>query len=213
MKRCRRSWAKLPYPVLGQIADRDPDDVRYVAMQMEASNSVTGLELPVHLEASVNEVSALVGAIVTSSELPLWVKLPYGGVHLAAAAVSAGADALVVSQPPIGMLALSSWLSPARGVTDAESERSAGAPELVTGPLFGPSTGPLILQMLAEIIAQDLGVPLIACGGIYRWEDVSNVLSIGAQAVQVDGIAWVEPGVVDDLCAEWLAVVDSTGVE
>ena len=206
LKVCRRSWAGLGYPILAQVADRDLGALRRVAARLEASEALAGLELLLHPEADAAEVSELVAGLVRSSEMPLWVKLPFAtAAPLAEATVRAGADALVVSQPPVAMLERRSP-APLAGASDPHGLAESGSlAQFVTGPMFGPAMYPLMLRLLAAVNALQLDVPLIACGGLHTWEDVLNAMVVGATAVQLDGVAWIEPGLADELSRRWVA--------
>jgi NAD(P)H-dependent flavin oxidoreductase YrpB (nitropropane dioxygenase family) len=49
------------------------------------------------------------------------------------------------------------------------------------------------------VVTLDLGVPLVAAGGITRPEDVRYCLEAGAVAVQVRSLLWTDPAAVLEL--------------
>ena len=199
-KRFSRLWKRLGFPVVAQIADSQMDDALRTAREMERSGSVAGLELLLSQDLETTQVSALVNAVVLESELPIWVKVPYArALEFCEAAAEAGADALVVSQAPIGM----SPTSGAAGWLESGSEGDESAIRNVSGPLTGPAVFPLILQMVADVISMNLDLPVLACGGIHSWRDAASVLSVGASAVQLDGALWVEPGLAGEIVDGW----------
>lgn len=197
LRRCAPGWARLGCPVIVQVADREVDDLRAVARGLEQAQHAAGVELLVHPDADVDEVANLTARLALECELPVWVKLPLArAAALAAPAVEAGADALVIAQPPRGALMRSA------------AETQAGAPlpgGIVRGGVYGPLAFPLMLNALLEIAALHLPVVLIACGGIHGWEQARQALRAGATAVQVDSAAWIEPGLPQQLVAAWRA--------
>jgi len=168
-------WRRSPAPVIVHIADPHPDDLAAVAAELEASDSVAGLEIDLPAQADASLAATLVWAVRESADLPLLVRLPLALPDaVLQAALDAGADALVVAQPPDGL------------TRDPESG------ELRLGGFHGPGLAPLIAARLAAL-ARQVPVPLVACGGIHSLEDAQTCLQAGALAVQVDLVAWVDP--------------------
>lgn len=205
LKHFRKSWPRLGVPIVAQVADREPDALARVARDLERSGAVSGIELLVHPNAETEtELRSLTTALAHCTELPLWVKLPYERAsEMAAVAVSTGADALVVCQPPRGSLPVVSSFAEGRAADAKDISVAQQAQQLTQGSLFGPLVLPLVLHRLMEIQALDLGAPLIACGGIHSWQDAATALRAGAQAVQLDAAVWVEPGLVYEVLSGW----------
>ena len=59
---------------------------------------------------------------------------------------------------------------------------------VVRGRLYGPGIFPLALAATKAVV--ELGVPVIAGGGIYSNENARAVLAAGAMGVQVDSWLW-----------------------
>ena len=189
--------------MIGQVADREADRLRDVARRLEDTQAFAGFELLVHAAENESDVCELVEALATETELPLWVKLPYASApQLADAVVQAGADALVLCQPPMGRLRTTSFTTE-ESVEPSSGRTSCG--QFVIGPLVGPMVFPLVMHTLTQVAAQELGAPLIVCGGIHRWDDAADALAAGASAVQLDGVLWVEPGLAKQLVDAWHA--------
>ena len=202
VKRFGRTWRRLGVPVVAQIADIEPEDALRTAAHLARSEAVAGLELLVHPASSEGDVHNLVASLALEGELPLWVKLPYANAsQLAPVAAQAGAGALVVCQAPTATLATSSTTGlPACA---GEGAHRSELPRRLAGPLHGPALLPLMLNALADIASQELDLPIIACGGIHSWEDAATTLAMGATAVQLDSVAWVEPGLPGALVRAW----------
>jgi dihydroorotate dehydrogenase len=182
-------WRRLGTPLLMAFAGSAPEDWDRMATRLEDEPGVAGLELQLPHGAHRSDAAAWIGAVRRATTLPVVVKLPTArAVALAAASATAGADALV-----IGAGALATGLTPG----DA----------MIEGPLAGPAAFPHTLHALRAVAALDLGLPLIAAGGITRPEDVKLCLENGALAVQVRSLLWIDPGAAVRL-AERLASVD-----
>lgn len=132
---------------------------------------------------------------------PMWVKLTPNVTdiaEIARAAEGAGADALVVANTFLGM------------AVDIERRRPILAN--VTGGLSGPAVHPLVLRLLWQVRAA-VRCPLVAAGGVRGVEEVVAFLLVGASAVQVGAMNFVEPGICARLVCElgaWLESHDET---
>jgi len=106
------------------------------------------------------------------TSLPLWVKLtPVSDVVRVAEAVSEeGVDALVVANT-----------HPALRVDVKEKRPLLGGGY---GGLSGPAIKPLNLRLL-RLVRENVGVPVIGCGGVFTGEDALEYLICGASAVQI----------------------------
>jgi len=127
-------------------------------------------------------VAELVGAVREATKLPLITKLSPNVsdiVPLARAAVEAGSDALSLINTLVGM------------AIDVEGRR----PKLgnVTGGLSGPAIRPVAVRMVWQVAAAELGVPLIAMGGIMTAVDALEFILAGATAVAVGTATFVTP--------------------
>ncbi len=179
VKKFARLWPRLGCPVIAQLADTQPEDAQVTAARLQATNALAGLELLLPQDASPVQLRGLVQAVRRGSDLPLWLKLPLEqATLLAPAAEEAGADGLVIGQPPRG-----AGLRPG---PDGQAQQ-------VEGGVHGPLTFALMLQALTQVAALDLSLALIACGGIHTMAQARQALSAGARALQVDSAAWVEP--------------------
>ena len=112
---------------------------------------------------------------------PLIIKLTPNVTHIsefARAAESAGADAVSVINTLIGM------------AVDAKTRK----PKLstVTGGLSGPAIKPVALAKVYEV-AQAVKIPIFGIGGVAGTEDAIEFLLVGATAVQVGTMNFVDP--------------------
>lgn len=175
-------WRRLGVPVLLCLIGGEPGDRAWMAARLEEEETgVAGIELPLPEDANLGEASAAISAVRHATTLPLLVRLPATrAAYLAESCVVAGADALVVGTPP-------------PVVYPAED----GA--LLEGSLAGPAALPFTLRALRSVAALDLGVPLVAAGGIYDLEDVILCLNLGAVAVQIRSLVWIDPAAASRL--------------
>ncbi len=115
------------------------------------------------------------------TEKPLIVKLTPNVAHIsefAKAVEEAGADAISVINTLVGM------------AVDVRTKK----PKLstVTGGLSGPAIKPIALAKVYEV-AQVVDIPIFGIGGIASVEDAIEFLLVGATAVQVGTLNFVDP--------------------
>lgn len=126
----------------------------------------------------VHEITARVRAL---TEKPLIVKLTPNVTHIsefARAAAAAGADAVSVINTVIGM---------AVDITTKKPKLST-----VTGGLSGPAIKPIALAKVYEV-AQVVDIPIFGIGGISTVDDAIEFLLVGASAVQVGTMNFIDP--------------------
>ncbi|MCC6166573.1 MAG: hypothetical protein IT329_05035 [Caldilineaceae bacterium] len=175
-------WPRLGCPVVAQVADGEPRGPAYLADRMAGLPGLSGFEL-LPLTDEIALVQRMVRGLAERSDLPVWVKLPLASAAAwAAPLVDAGANGLVVAQPPLGRLT-----------------RGTGSTQ-VRGALYGPGVLPLMLEGLAAVAEQGLPCALLACGGIHTAAQAQQALALGAHAIQLDTVVWVEPA-----AAGWIA--------
>jgi dihydroorotate dehydrogenase (NAD+) catalytic subunit len=62
----------------------------------------------------------------------------------------------------------------------------------VTGGLSGPAIKPVALAKVLEI-SRTIGIPIIGSGGIMDWKDVVEFMIVGASAVQIGTLNFIDP--------------------
>jgi dihydroorotate dehydrogenase (NAD+) catalytic subunit len=155
------------------------DDVAAIELNLSVADEELSREV---LGAHVDRVSEVVGAAARLSLVPVFAKLPggVGGlVHLARAAVRAGAHGLTLVGSP-----------PALGVDPERLRPELGA---VTGWLSGPALRPLTLRAVFDVVRSMPDVPVLAVGGVRTGEDAIEMLLAGAWAVQVGTAVLIDP--------------------
>ncbi len=169
-------WRRLQTPLIVTLVGGDPGDRAWMAERLdEAEVGVDGIELPVPEDVNLGEASAFISAVRHATTLPILVKLPATrAAHLAGSCIVAGADALVVGAPPPAVYPMEDGV-------------------LLEAPIAGPVAFPFTLRALRRLAALDLGVPLIAAGGIHTLDDVALCLDEGAVAVQIRSLVWTDP--------------------
>ena len=181
IKQYGQRWSRSDVPIIAHLPADEPDDLRRTARALsnalirQGQTALTGLELGLPHEAVPQDVEDWVWAIREGSELPLLVKLPLGGTcrDLAEAAANSHADALVAGTPP-----LATAISPDQGLP-------------VTGLLYGPALHSLALHDLRSLT--DLDLPLVAAGGIHTLAGAQAFFEMGATAVQLDSLLFIDP--------------------
>jgi dihydroorotate dehydrogenase (NAD+) catalytic subunit len=178
------AWARAGIPVVAALAGSAPADWARLAAHLEEETVISGLELALPDDIGLSDASAWIGAVRRASTLPILAKLPATlAGELAGACAEAGADALVIGRPP-------------------DAAYPAGDGSLIEAPVGGPAALPFTLRALRGVARLDIGLPLVASGGIYRIEDARLCLKLGAIAVQVRGLLWRDPAAAARLAAD-----------
>jgi dihydroorotate dehydrogenase (NAD+) catalytic subunit len=175
LRRYAREWARLGPPVIVHLAATTPDDVRRSVDLLERDENVSGVELGLRDDVTVDEMTSAIRAAVGGP--PLIARLPVlRAAELCAAAAGAGADALTIGAPQ-------------RDSVDMNGRT-------VTGRIYGPDQFPRALEAMTAVAAQNLGLPIIGAGGVFSKENVLAMLEAGAVAVQLDAAVWRNPAVL-----------------
>lgn len=186
-------------PIIGSVAGDRLDDylevatklasidgVRAIEANVSCPNVHSGLEFGSDPAALKDLISAMSGAI---RDVPLFVKLspitvgtPNTIVDLARVAIESGAKGLTLTNTV-----------PAMGI-DVRTREPILAN--VTGGLSGPAIHPIVVRLVHLVyrgLAKDAGVPIIAAGGVTRWEDAAEFILAGASAVQIGAGSFASP--------------------
>jgi dihydroorotate dehydrogenase (NAD+) catalytic subunit len=202
LKRFGKLWPRLGCPVIAQIAEARPASAARLAAQFAGQPGISGLELALPRESDDATIAAAVRQVAYEGDLPVWVKAPLErAAAWAAAAASAGANGIVIGQPPLGVVSRRPAIE--SKVQSVDTPESA-SPLAIQGELFGPLLFPLMLRALVEVARLELPCALIACGGIHTGDQLRQTLAAGAQAAQIDSAVWVEPGLPGWLLDDWL---------
>ncbi len=193
----------LDLPVWVNVAGFSLEEYVEVAKELAETGSVDALELNIscpnvkeggiQFSSDPLEAARLVDAVRNEIEVPLYVKLtPRSSdiVRLAQAVAAAGAD---------GLSLINTF--PAMSV-DVETARPRLAN--ISGGLSGPAIHPIAVLMIWEV-ARAVDLPIIGMGGIWSWRDAVEMMMVGADAVAVGTLNFVDPTasleIVDGLAA------------
>lgn len=179
-------WQYGPVPVIVHVAGDGPDDLASVAAELERQPGVGGLELDVPADREI--APALIWAVREAADLPLLARLPLSAPDAVVQAVlDAGADALVIAQPPDGL----------------HVDRASG--HTVRGRFYGVGLAVQTAARIADLAAW-AQAPLVACGGVFSVADALACLAAGARALQVDVAVWIDPTLPGRIAEALLAV-------
>jgi dihydroorotate dehydrogenase (NAD+) catalytic subunit len=131
---------------------------------------------------------------------PLIIKLTPNVTHVsefARAVADEGADAVSLINTLIGM------------AVDIRTRK----PKLstVTGGLSGPAIKPVALAKVYEV-AQAVKIPIFGIGGVASAEDALEFLIVGATAIQVGTMNFVDPSVSADIAAGMRSYAEARGI-
>ncbi len=177
-------WDALDLPVIVALSGAAPEDWLRLGERLE-DILVAGVEAQLPSDATPHEAGQWIANLKRGCQLPVLAKVRATSAGpLAQACADAGADALVVATPPRGA-------APPLGAS-----HSGERPVLVEGSIGGPAAFPFTLAALAAVAELELGVPLIASGGITTREDAEWCFRLGADAVQLRSVLWTAPASV-----------------
>jgi len=204
LDRYAAQWAGWQVPVIVNVAGESIEDYVGVVRKLDLVPGIAGVELNIScpnvgkggLQFAIDQeaAAAVTRAVRRATELPLIVKLSPNVADIrpiAAAIADAGADALSAINTLSGMALRPDRTGPFLGNT--------------YGGLSGPAIKPVALRIVYEV-AQVVGIPIIAIGGVTGLDDVLDYLAAGAVAVQVGTAIFADPTLpvrlVDQLAAE-----------
>ncbi|MEQ9206718.1 MAG: dihydroorotate dehydrogenase [Phycisphaerales bacterium] len=180
-----------PTNFVGSVAGDSIDDYVQIASAMDAVDAMKIVELNVscpnvHSGLEFGADPAALKDLVThvrssTPDTKLFVKLspitvgtPNTIVDLAKVAVDAGADGLTLCNTV-----------PAMGI-DVHTRKPILAN--TTGGMSGPSIHPITVRLVHLVYSQltkNTGTPIMAAGGVTRWEDAAEFILAGATTVQI----------------------------
>jgi dihydroorotate dehydrogenase (NAD+) catalytic subunit len=198
-------------PVIANIWGRSEDEYVEVAAFLEDSKEISALEMNIScpnvskggLEFGSNpQVAAgLTSRVRKVTSKHLWVKLSPSApsiAELARAVEDAGADAvsLINSIPAMAV--------------DVETRK----PQLanVIGGLSGPAIHPIAVRMVYQA-TKAVKIPVIGVGGIASVADVLEFIIVGAAAVQVGTMSFVNPLIFGELLDGISEYCERNGIE
>jgi dihydroorotate dehydrogenase (NAD+) catalytic subunit len=183
-----QKWDALDLPVIVALSGSQPDDWLRLAERLE-DVGIAGLEAQLPSGVTPYEAANWIANLKRGCQLPVLVKLRATQAGpLAEAVAGAGSDALVVATPP-------------------HAAAPAADGTLVEGPIGGPAAFPFTLRALRAVGERlnpaegNLGLPVIASGGITSESDVDWCWQMGAVAVQLRSVLWTAPASVARLIA------------
>ncbi|MCL4880191.1 MAG: nitronate monooxygenase [Anaerolineae bacterium] len=186
-----KKWKRSVLPIIVHLVAEAPHKVEQAVQIIERSQVVAGIELGVHEQTTMRELSTLLEAARQHCDLPIMVQLPlYNAVPLGEVAQYNGADGLVVAAPPRG------------------TARDTQTGRLIGGRLYGPWVKAQTLRVVGRVV-QYAEVPVIASGGIHTPDDARDFLTAGAKAVQLDSVVWTQPHMAEMIATD-LSGIDAT---
>ncbi len=192
IRRYDREWQRLGPPVIVHLAATTPADVRRGVETLDRADGVSGIELGLRDDISVEETERVIRA--ARGGPPLIVRLPTPRApELCERAAQAGADALTVGAPP--RTSPSDLLPISSGDGERQSQGDGNGQQR-KGRFYGPDVFPVALKAVEVVAAKNLGLPLIGAGGIFSVENARAMLEAGAAAVQLDAAVWNEPEIL-----------------
>ncbi len=196
--------------VIANIAASSVDEYADVLRLLEEQEGIAGYEINVscpnvkegglNFGTSCERTGEITRRLRPLTNRPLIVKLTPNVTHVSEFARTVegeGADAISLINTLIGMS------------VDVRTRR----PRLstVTGGLSGPAIKPVALAKVYEA-ARAVAIPVFGVGGITSAEDAIEFLLVGATAVQVGTMNFVDPGISATIAADMATFARAQGV-
>lgn len=182
----RAKWAASPVPIVLHLLATTPDDMKFAAEVLDREDSIAAVELGLLDDKGTDSAHTLVQTLTSRMDKPVLVRLPmYDAYEIAETCADAGAGALVVAAPPRG------------------TARDVNSGKLMSGRVYSPLLQPMILRMVGQLRQRiDPEVPIIGAGGIHSLQDARDFMDVGAAAVQVDSLLWIQPNIVERIARD-----------
>ncbi len=187
-------WAEWQVPVIVNIAGESIEEYALLATMLEGVEGISGIEVNIscpnvaaggmEFGTSPRMAAGVTSAVRVRTGLPIIVKLTPNVsdiIEIARAVADAGADCLTIANTFKGMAIDTMRRRPVLGN--------------LSGGLSGPAIKPLALYLVYRV-AQEVKVPIIACGGIASASDALEFIMAGASAVQVGTATFTDPQVL-----------------
>jgi len=194
--------ASTPTTVIGSVAGDSIEDYVTIASELDQVKGLKLIELNVScpnvhsgLEfgadpGALTELVSAVSSQLHSTKLfvklsPITVGTPHTIVDLAKVAVEAGAHGLTLTNTV-----------PAMGI-DVRTRKPILSN--ITGGLSGPAIHPIVVRLVHLVysqFAQEAKIPIMAVGGVTRWEDAAEFILAGASSVQIGAGSFANPRAV-----------------
>lgn len=207
-------FAKMPCPVVVNVAGHSVDDYVETAAAMNGLREVAAIELNVSCPnvkdgltfgTHPGKLRELVHAVKQALPAkPLIVKLSPNVEDItvtARAAIDGGANVLSLVNT-FSAMAIDVW---------KKRPRLANG----TGGLSGPAIKPIALAMVSRVyrgVARDAKVPLIGMGGVQTWQDAAEFVLAGASAVAIGTALFIDPRTPERVCTGLRDYMDKQGV-
>jgi dihydroorotate dehydrogenase (NAD+) catalytic subunit len=167
IRRYATRWARSPIPIIVHMLAEDVSSLQRTVALIEGLEGVMGVELGLPPDVDLQYGSELIHAAM--GELPLILRLPVDTANSYFQSLAGAPISAISLGPPRGALA------------DASGQ-------IVRGRLYGPAIFPSALACVQD--ASQVGVPIIAAGGVYNQQQVDILNEAGAVGVQLDSVLW-----------------------
>ena len=184
IRRFGNKWRHMDFPIILHITVNDKYQARKCVDLLEELENVIAIELSFRHDEDPRAAAATV-ATAAQGLLPVVVQTPFSRtLEFTALAEDAGAQAVTVSSPPRATLKSgNSWFD---------------------GSLYGSGWFTHALHNVYKL-RQETTLPIIATGDIHSVTQIKAMLSVGAQAVQLQSLVWIDPQKVNTMLRLWKA--------
>lgn len=168
LRQHRARWARSTIPIWVHLLGDIPSHVESMTRMLEEVEGIEAIEISFSHQTEINQILDLVRSAI--GELPLVLSLPIDRIG----------EAWLRPVVDLGISAIS--LAAPRGMLIDEEGKA------IHGRLYGPSIFPQVMAAVEKLL--NIGVPVIAGGGVMRQADIDALFLAGAAAVQLDYVLW-----------------------
>ncbi len=213
--------ARVPSAVIGSIAGDSIEDYLAIAQAMDAIEGIgiielnvscpnvhSGLEFGADPGALGELVSAVSGSLDDTKVFvklsPITIGTPHTIVDLAQTAIDAGAQGLTLTNTV-----------PAMGI-DVHTQKPILSNTI--GGLSGPAIHPIVVRLVHLVytqVARDANIPIMAVGGVTRWQNAAEFILAGASAVQIGAGSFADPRMAIKVTKgldKWVSRMNATNI-
>jgi len=189
----------VPTTIIGSVAGDTIEDYVEIASAMDATPGIRIIELNVscpnvhsglEFGADPGALAELVTAVAAALDgtkvfvklSPITIGTPHTIVDLAKVAVDSGAHGITLTNTV-----------PAMGI-DVRTKIPVLANTI--GGLSGPAIHPIVVRLVHLVyshFAREANIPIMAVGGVTRWEDAAEFILAGASAIQIGAGNFADP--------------------
>lgn len=175
-------WSRMACPIIVHLTLDYAEEARECVERLEEVDNVLAIELGFRVDADTRTTAETIAA-AAQGLLPVIVQSPFSrAAEFTALAEHSGAQAIAISSPPrVALTTNKGWFE---------------------GRLYSAGMFAHTLQVVRETV-NTTKLPVIASGGVHNTAQTRELIRVGAKAVQLASIVWIDPSKVNLMLQSW----------